>query len=387
MSDLLNSKTVDFIKSIYPNDGFVPLHAPVFLGNEKKYLDNCIDTTFVSYVGEYVSKFEEMNANYIGSKYAVAVVNGTVAIQVSLQLSGVQAGDEVITQPLTFVATANAIAHTGAIPVFVDVDMDTLGMSPTKLQTFLNKNCQIVDGKCINKNSNRIIKAIIPMHTFGHPCRIDEIVEIAKSFHLIVIEDSAEALGSYYKDKHTGTFGLAGVISFNGNKTITTGGGGMIVTDDEEFAKKAKHITTTGKVPHKWEFIHDIIAYNYRLTNLNAAIGVAQFEYIDKIISNKRETASLYRNFFANSEFDFFSEPEFSKSNYWLNVIKLQNRSERDDFLKYTNENGVQTRPVWRLMNKLEMYKNCQCDNIDNALWLEERIVNIPSGLRKDSIN
>jgi perosamine synthetase len=387
MSNLLNSKTVDFIKSIYPNDGFVPLHAPVFLGNEKKYLNNCIDTTFVSYVGEYVSKFEEMNVKYIGSKYAVAVVNGTVAITVSLQLSGVQAGDEVITQPLTFVATANAIAHTGAIPVFVDVDPDTMGMSPTKLLNFLNMNCKIVDGQCINKNSNRIIKAIIPMHTFGHPCRIDEIVEIAKSFHLIVIEDSAESLGSYYKDKHTGTFGLAGVISFNGNKTITTGGGGMIVTDDEEFAKKAKHITTTGKVPHKWEFIHDIIAYNYRLTNLNAAIGVAQFEYIDKIISNKRETAFLYRNFFANTEYDFFSEPEFSKSNYWLNVIKLQNRTERDEFLKYTNENGVQTRPVWRLMNKLEMYKNCQCDNIDNALWLEERVVNIPSGLRKDSIN
>ncbi len=375
-------ETVDFIKDLYGNSDFVPLHAPVFLGNEKKYLNACIDTTFVSYVGEYVSKFEEMNAEFIGTKYAVAVVNGTVAIQVSLQLLGIEPGDEVITQPLTFVATVNAISHASAIPVFVDVDIDTMGMSPQKLLDFLKNNCKMVDGICVNKISNRKIKAVLPMHTFGHPCRIDEINEIAKSFNLEVIEDSTESIGSEYKEKRTGKFGHSGTISYNGNKTVTTGGGGMIVTDDEEFARKAKHITTTGKVPHKWEFIHDVVAYNYRLTNVNAAIGVAQFEYIDKIISNKRETANLYRNYFKNSEIEFFSEPESAKSNYWLNAIKLKDRNERDEFLKYTNENGVQTRPIWRLMNKLDMYKNCQCGNIDNSLLLEDRIVNLPSGFR-----
>ena len=375
-------KTVDFIKELYGNSEFVPLHAPVFLGNEKKYLNTCIDTTFVSYVGEYVSRFEQMNAEFIGSKYAVAVVNGTVAIQVSLQLLGIEPGDEVITQPLTFVATVNAISHTGAIPVFVDVDLDTMGMSPQKLKDFLVIYCKIENGYCINKSTNRKIKAVLPMHTFGHPCRIDEIIEIAKSFNIEVIEDSTESIGSIYKEKRTGKFGRAGTISFNGNKTITTGGGGMIVTDDEEFAKKAKHITTTGKIPHKWEFIHDVVAYNFRLTNVNAAIGVAQFEYIERIISNKRETARLYKEFFKNSDVDFFSEPESAKSNYWLNAIKLKGRNERDEFLKYTNDNGVQTRPIWRLMNKLEMYKNCQCSNIDNAIQLEDRIVNLPSGYR-----
>jgi aminotransferase in exopolysaccharide biosynthesis len=382
MNNAFNDKTVQFVKSIYNNDKFVPLHSPVFLGNEKKYLNNCIDTTFVSYVGEYVTKFEEMNAAYSGSKYAVAVVNGTVAIQVALQIAGVESGDEVITQPLTFVATTNAISHAGAIPVFVDVDIESMGMSSEKLYNFLKNDTKLIDGKCLNKTSNRIIKAVVPMHTFGHSCKIDEIINIANEFNIVVIEDSAESLGTMYRDKHTGTFGLAGILSFNGNKTVTTGGGGMIITDNEEFAKKAKHITTTGKVPHQWEFIHDTIAYNFRLTNLNAAIGVAQFEYIDKIIKNKRETANLYKDFFKNSEVEFVSEPEFSRSTYWLNAIKFKNRKDRDEFLKFSNENGIQTRPIWRLMNKLPMYQNCQFDNIDNALWLEDRIVNIPSGLR-----
>jgi perosamine synthetase len=244
------------------------------------------------------------------------------------------------------------------------------------------KNTKFVNGHCVNKITNRIIKAVVPMHTFGHSCKIDEIINISNEFNIAVIEDSAESLGTIYKGKHTGTFGLAGILSFNGNKTITTGGGGMIITDNEDFAKKAKHITTTGKVPHQWEFIHDTIAYNFRLTNLNAAIGVAQFEYIDKIIENKRETANLYKEFFKNSEVEFVSEPEFSRSNYWLNAIKFKNRNDRDEFLKFSNENGIQTRPIWRLMHKLPMYKNCQFDNIDNALWLEDRIVNIPSGLR-----
>lgn len=382
MNNKLFDKTVKYIKTIYNEQSFVPLHAPVFLGNEKKYLENCIESTFVSYVGEYVSRFEEMNAKFIGTKYAVAVVNGTVAIQVSLQIAGVEPGDEVITQPLTFVATANAIAHTGAIPVFVDVDKDTMGMSPQKLSDFLKKNCELKDNKCINKVSKNFIKAIVPMHTFGHPCRIDEIKNIAEEYNLILIEDSAESLGSTFNNKKTGSFGLAGVLSFNGNKTVTTGGGGMIVTDDEEFAKKAKHITTTGKVPHKWEFIHDMVAYNYRLTNLNAAIGVAQFEYIDRIIENKRETAQLYKNYFNELGIEFKEEPKNSKSNYWLNSILLKDRQERDSFLEFSNGNGIQTRPIWRLMNKLSMYENCQRDNIDNALWLEDRVVNIPSGIR-----
>lgn len=382
MNNSFGHKTVQFVKSIYNNYKFVPLHAPVFIGNEKKYLNDCIDTTFVSYVGEYVSKFEEMNAAYCGSKYAVAVVNGTVAIQVALQIAGIERGDEVITQPLTFVATTNAISHTGAIPVFVDVDIESMGMSSEKFHNFLMKNTKFVNGHCVNKTTNRIIKAVVPMHTFGHSCKIDEIINISNEFNIAVIEDSAESLGTIYKGKHTGTFGLAGILSFNGNKTITTGGGGMIITDNEDFAKKAKHITTTGKVPHQWEFIHDTIAYNFRLTNLNAAIGVAQFEYIDKIIENKRETANLYKEFFKNSEVEFVSEPEFSRSNYWLNAIKFKNRNDRDEFLKFSNENGIQTRPLWRLMHKLPMYKNCQFDNIDNALWLEDRIVNIPSGLR-----
>ena len=290
-------------------------------------------------------------------------------------------------------------------------------MSPEKLKDWLLKNVKInsATGKVINITTNRTISAIVPMHTFGHPCRIDEIVEIANGFNIPVIEDAAESLGSFYspgeinknistqntyeikssieisnkekiislgKGKHTGTFGLAGILSYNGNKTITTGGGGMIITDDEEYAKRAKHLTTTAKVPHKWEYVHDEVAYNYRLTNLNAAIGVAQMEYFDKILYNKRETARLYNNFFNNTEFKFFNEPANAIVNYWLNVIQLKDRTERDKFLEITNLNGVMTRPVWRLMNKLEMYKDCQTGNLDNANWLEDRVVNIPSGFR-----
>jgi aminotransferase in exopolysaccharide biosynthesis len=420
-------ETIEFIKSLYPNQDPVPLHAPVFLGNEKKYLSDCIDSTFVSYVGKYVTRFEEITSEYTGSKYAVAVVNGTAALQIALQIAGVKYGDEVITQPLTFVATANAISHCGAKPVFVDVDLDTMGMSPEKLEHWLQHNTKPSQplskpsklsqplSKPINKSTNRSISAIVPMHTFGHPCRVDEIIEVAKKFNIPVIEDAAESLGSYYspceinkniatdntyeiksptetsnkekiislgKGKHTGTFGLAGILSYNGNKTVTTGGGGMIITNDKEFAEKAKHLTTTAKVQHKWEYVHDEIAYNYRLTNLNAAIGVAQMEYFDKIIKNKRETANLYREYFKNTEIKFFTEPENAISNYWLNVIQLKNRTKRDNFLEETNNNGVMTRSVWRLMNKLKMYQECQAGNLDNAEWLEERVINIPSGLR-----
>jgi len=382
------NKIVRFIKSLYPNYNPVPLHAPVFLGKEKEYLVDCIDSTFVSYVGKYVTKFEELTSDFTGAKYAVAVVNGTAALQVALQIAGVEHGDEVITQPLTFVATANAISHCSAKPVFVDVDLDTMGMSPEKLEHWLLKNTKYNKSthQTINLSTNKRISAIVPMHTFGFPCRIEEIIEIANKYNIPVIEDAAESLGSYYKGKHTGTFGLAGILSYNGNKTITTGGGGMIITDDEEFAKKAKHITTTGKLPHKWEYVHDVVAYNYRLTNINAAIGVAQMEQIEKYIENKRGTAKKYKDFLMNTEIKFFNEPVNTKTNFWLNSILLNNLEERNNFLEFTNDNGVMTRPIWRIMNKLEMYRNCQTDNLDNAEWLEERVVNIPSGISLNSL-
>lgn len=384
---IMHNEIVNFIKTLYPDQNPVPLHAPVFLGKEKEYLLNCIDTTFVSYLGKYVNKFEEMTAEYVGAKYAVAVVNGTAGLQISLQLAGVEYGDEVITQPLTFVATANAISHCGAKPIFVDVDLDTLSMSPEKLNDWLLNNAKYDSNKkkTINQITKRPISAIVPVHTFGHPCRIDEIIEIANKFNVPVVEDAAESLGSFYKNKHTGTFCLVGVLSYNGNKTVTTGGGGMIITDDEKFAIKVKHITTTGKIPHKWEYVHDTVAYNYRLTNVNAALGVAQMEYLDKLLANKRETAMLYKEFCMNRAIDFLDEPANSKSNFWLNAILLKNKNERDTFLDFANSNGVMTRPVWRLMNKLEMYKDCQTGNLDNAIYLEERVVNIPSSYRNYS--
>lgn len=382
----------NFVYSIYPKQNPVSLHPPVFLGREKEYLNDCMDSTFVSYVGKYVTKFEEITAEYTGAKYAVAIVNGTAALQIALEVAGVKYGDEVITQPLTFVATANAIAHCGAKPVFVDVDLDTMGMSPEKLAYWLQSNTKFCEPSknsqhseisvCINKATCNKLSAIVPMHTFGHPCKIDEIIEVANNYRIPVIEDTAESLGSYYKGKHSGTFGLASILSYNANKIITTGGGGMIITNDEAFANKAKHLTTTGKVPHKWEYIHDTVAYNYRLTNVGAALGVAQMEYLSQILENKRETAKLYHDFFKETSIRFFTEPQNAKSNYWLNVVLLKDRKERDEFLDYTNENNVMTRPIWRLMNKLEMYKNCQTGNLDNSLVLEDRVVNIPSSYR-----
>ena len=376
---------VKFIRSLYKqDDGFIPLHAPVFWGNEKAYLANCIDSTFVSYVGEYVTKFEESTAKYTGSNFAVALVNGTTALQVALSSCGVEKGDEVITQALTFVATANAIKHNSSYPVFIDVDKDTLGMSPEKLSEWLKANGKYdkFSKKLINKETGRSISAIVPVHIFGHPCRIDEIVEIAEQYNLKVIEDSAESLGTLYKNKHTGTFGHIGILSYNGNKTITTGGGGMIITDDEKIAKKVKHITTTAKVPHPYEFIHDNVAYNYRMPNVNAAIGLAQMEKIDSYLQDKKETAQLYKNYFSNTEYQFIYEPQNAISNYWLNAILMSNLSERNRFLEYTNENGVMTRPCWRLMNKLEMFKNCSSGDLSNSEFIEQRLVNIPSGVK-----
>lgn len=378
------NEVTTFIRNLYnkPTD-LVPLHAPVFTGNEKKYLNECIDTTFVSYVGRFVTLFEEKIAAYTGAKYAVAVVNGTCALEIALKLCGVKSGDEVLTQALTFVATSNAIAYCGGNIIFIDSEKQNLGMCPEKLEEFLIKNTEIrTDGYCYNKNTNNKISVCVPVHIFGHPCLIDKINEICSKHNIIVVEDAAESVGSTYFGKHTGTFGKTAVLSFNGNKTITTGGGGMIITDDEQLAKKAKYITTTAKVPHPYEFFHDELGYNYRMTNVNAAIGCAQMEKLDEYIANKRETAALYKEFFVKQKIEFFSEKENCFSNYWLNVIILKDREQREDFLKYTNENGVMTRPAWTLMNKLPMYKNCLHTNLDNAQWLEDRIVNIPSSVR-----
>ena len=375
-------KTVDFIRELYQTKEFLPLHEPRFIGNEKKYVNETIDSTFVSSVGKYVTEFEEMVAKFSGAKYAVATSNGTSALHIGLKLVGVDESCEVITQPLTFIATANAISYCNAKPIFVDVDKETLGLSPVKLKEFLEEFATLDEqGNCRNKSTNKIIKACVPMHTFGHPCKIDEIVEICKSYNIAVVEDAAESLGSYYKGKHTGSFGKVGIFSFNGNKIITTGGGGMLVTDDEELAKKAKHITTTAKIPHAYKYIHDEVGYNYRLTNLAAALGVAQMENLPLFIEKQRDLAEKYAEFFKDAEIEFIKEPKDSKSNYWLNAVVLKDKEKRDAFLKYTNDKGVMTRCIWKLMNRLDMFKDAQSDNLDNAKWLEDRVVNISSSV------
>ena len=373
---------VRFIQEIYNTRDFLPLHEPRFIGNEKKYLNDCIDSTFVSSVGKYVDMFEEQFAKKVGSKYAIATVNGTAALHIALILANVTQNDEVITQPLTFIATCNAISYIGAMPIFIDVDLDTMGLSDTSLLEFLENNCEIVDNNCINKTTNKIIKACLPMHTFGHPCKIDSIKEICDTWHIALVEDAAESLGSSYKDKHTGTFGKLGAFSFNGNKIITSGGGGVIVTDDEKLAKRAKHLTTTAKTPHPYEYRHDIIGYNYRMPNLNAALLVAQLEQLDIFVLNKRELALKYEDFFISlQDINFIKEPKNSHSNYWLQSIILKDLEDRDEFLKYTNSNGIMTRPIWKLMNELEMFKYCQCGSLENSKYLEERVVNISSGV------
>ena len=375
---------VDFIRSIYKTDSFIPLHEPRFLGNEKKYLNECIDSTFVSSVGKFVDEFESKIASYIGAKYVVATSNGTSALHISLLISGVESGDEVITQPLTFVATCNAISYCNAAPVFIDVDKDTMGMSPVALESFLKANTTVKNQQCVNKSTGSIIKACIPMHTFGHPCCIKEIQRICKEWHITLVEDSAESLGSYYKNKHTGTYGELGIISFNGNKVITSGGGGCIITDNEVFAKKAKHMTTTAKEPHKWKYTHDMIGYNYRMPNINAALIVAQLEQLDGFLKSKRLLANDYKEFFQDSDIEFATELENSKPNYWLNAIILRDKEQRNLFLDTTNSKGVMTRPIWTLMNKLPMFKDSQCGDLTNSEWLEQRVVNIPSSVVKD---
>jgi len=374
---------VDFTQKLYNTKEFLPLHEPKFIGNEKKYLNECIDSTFVSSVGKFVNEFENMICSYTGAKYAVATVNGTSALHIALMVAGVKRDDEVLTQALTFIATENALSYIGANPVFIDVDKKTLGLSPKAIETFLINNCETKDdGFTYNKNSGKKISACVPMHTFGYPIKIDELIEICDRYNIPVVEDSAESIGSFYKGKMTGTFGKLGIYSFNGNKTITCGGGGVIVTDNEKLAKLAKHMTTTAKVPHKWEFVHDMVGYNYRMPNINAALACAQLEKIEEFIENKRETAQAFKNFAKENDFNFVIEPQNSKSNCWLNAFILEDLQERNEFLEYVNSKGVMARPIWTLMNKLEMFKHCETDGLKNSVWLEERVVNIPSGVR-----
>jgi aminotransferase in exopolysaccharide biosynthesis len=377
-------KVVSFIKNVFGSeDKFIPLHEPKFASNEKQYLLDCLDSTFVSSVGQYVDRFEDQIKEYTRAKYAIATVNGTAALHIALLLAGVKRGDLVITQPLSFIATCNAISYLSAEPVFLDVDLETLGLSVHKMGEFLHtKTFRKDDGGCYHIATGKRIAACIPMHTFGHPTEIDSIVEICAQFGIPVVEDAAESLGSLYKGKQAGTFGLLGVYSFNGNKTITCGGGGMIVTDNDQLAKLAKHLTTQAKVSHPWEFVHDHIGFNYRLPNLNAALACAQMEQLDFFIKNKRELADIYRGFFVSTNLRFVNEPNNASSNYWLQAVLLESRIERDAFLNFANSRNVMTRPAWTLMNKLPMFQNCLCENIDNAQWIEDRLVNIPSSVR-----
>lgn len=345
-------------------------------------MQDAINSTFVSSVGAYVNRFEEMMKEITGAAYAVAMVNGTTALQLSLELVGVRPGDEVITQPLTFVATANAIRHCGADPHFVDVDSDTLGLSPSALSTHLQEWVEMKDGVPINRKTGKRIAACVPMHSFGLPLRIDEVVTVCQAFNIPVVEDAAESLGAYYKGRHTGRFGKIAAFSFNGNKIVTSGGGGAIITDDPEIGKRAKHLSTTAKVPHPWAFEHDEVAYNYRMPNLNAALVCAQLENLDVFVAKKRETAANYQQFFGQLGIPFVTEIAQATSNYWLCSILLENREQRDLFLEETNRNKVMTRPAWTLMNKLPMYAHCFTSTLENAQYIEDRLVNLPSSVR-----
>jgi aminotransferase in exopolysaccharide biosynthesis len=377
------SDLIEFIKKQYPNKNTIPLHEPSFNGNEKEYVLDTINSTFVSSVGVYVDKFEIMIADLSNTQKAVATVNGTSALQVALRLAGVSQGDEVLTQALTFIATINAIIYNGASPVFLDVDLDTMGLSPKSVESFLEAFGELRDGICINKKTNKKISACLPMHTFGFPVHLDELITVCKKWNIPIIEDAAESIGSEYRGNPTGSFGALGVFSFNGNKIVTSGGGGAIVTNDLQLAQKAKHLTTTAKVPHPYEYSHDEIGYNFRMPNLNAALACAQLEQLTSFIQNKRKLALEYKSFFEAKGLKFKTELPNTKANYWLMCLELENKKERDSFLKETNEKKVMTRPIWQLIFKSPIYSNFQRDAQENAIYLEDRIVNIPSSVRK----
>ncbi len=377
------NRIIDFIKEIYPGEGVIPLHAPHFFGKEKDYLNECIDSTFVSSVGPFVDRMERDLATYTGSRFCVAVVNGTSALHIALLLSGVKRGDGVITQAFSFIATSNAISYCGAQPFFVDIDEQTLGMSASALEHFFEGTEQREDG-CYHVESGKKITACVPMHSFGMPVDILEIKRLCDHHRVVLIEDAAESIGSYHQGRHTGTLGKFGVFSFNGNKTITCGGGGAIITDDEELARSAKHITTQAKVPHPYEFYHDEIGFNYRCPNINAALLCAQLELIEQILMNKRETAGLYRNFF-ESEFPairFVSEGVDKKSNYWLNAILFQDEAQRENFIQLAIQQKVMVRPAWRPMHHLPMFQNAWRDGLVNTEKVYQTLVNLPSSVR-----
>lgn len=378
--DRLITETISAARGIY-GDGFIPLHRPVFEGNERKYLVDCIDSNFVSSVGIKVTEFENQIAEFTKTKYAVATVNGTAALHVALEVVGVVKNDEVLTQAVTFIATCNALSYAGAYPVFIDVDKDTLGMSPKALEIFLQANAEKRNGACYNKSTRRRISACVPMHTFGFPCQILEIATICSEWGITLVEDCAESLGTYCGKSHTGTFGQLGILSFNGNKLITTGGGGMIFTDNEELAKRAKHKTTTSKIPHAYEFVHDEIGYNYRMPNLNAALGCAQMERLPEILDIKRDVAVQWNKLYDGHSANIVTAGENNIANNWLNTIVLDSKSDRDNFLERTNASGVMTRPLWTLMSKLNMFKNCQSGDLTKSRWLEDRVVNVPSSV------
>ena len=373
-------KLITLVRDIY-GTGDIPLHRPIFEGNEKAYINDCIDSNFVSSVGARVKEFEKQCSIFTKIKHGVATMNGTSALQIALLVAGVSSGDEVITQALTFVATTNAISYCGANPVFVDVDLDSMGLSPCALENWLFRNVVKRNGKAYNRHSGARVSACVPMHTFGFPLRISQVVEICREYGIVVVEDAAESLGSFSDDKHTGSFGDIATLSFNGNKVITTGGGGMILTNDQCTAERALHLTTTAKVPHAYEFVHDEIGFNFRLPNLNAALGCAQLERLTEILQEKAKIADAYRNFCLDGCFQFFGGLAGTSPNYWLNAIILNDREERDKLLEYANGKGIMCRPIWRLMNKLKMYKHCQSDHLQNSIWLEDRVVNLPSSV------
>lgn len=373
---------IEFVQSQYKTKDFIPLHVPCFQGNEKQYVMETIDSTFVSSVGAYVDKFEEMIAEIAQAERAVAVVNGTAALQVALRLAGVNQGDEVLTQALTFVATANAIAYNNAHPVFLDVDLDTMGLSPKSVEAFLEEYGELREEGCYNKKTGNRIAACLPMHTFGFPVHLNELMEVCDKWNIPMVEDAAESIGSTYHGVPTGSFGKCGIYSFNGNKVVTAGGGGAIVTNDKELGVFAKHITTTAKRPHNYEYYHDELGHNYRMPNLNAALICAQLEQLDSFIGNKRELAKRYESFFEEKGVKFRTENPDTRVNYWLMCVELNDRKDRDQFLNETNEKGIMTRPIWQLMYKLPMYEHCFCDEQTNAEFLEGRIVNIPSSVR-----
>lgn len=379
---MINEQWSSFVQTVKKqyNQDFVPLHEPTFNEKELEYVTDCVKTGWVSSVGAYVTRFEEDLAKMVGVKRAVAVVNGTAALHIALKVVGVQPNEEVLMPALTFIATANAISYAGAVPHFVDVSESTLGLDPLKLDSYLAKIAVKQNGVLINKETGRVIRAVVPMHTFGHPVELDELITVCEKYNLTLVEDAAESLGSYYKGKHTGSFGKVNAMSFNGNKIATTGGGGAILTDDEALADYAKHLTTTAKVPHKWEYVHDEIGYNYRMPNINAALGCAQLEKVNEFVESKRQLTTFYKKLVQELPgVHLFEEPRDTKSNYWLQTLLLDASIERDEVLAYLNDNGVMSRPIWQPMHYLEMYKDCPRGDLAVVENLNKRIVNVPS--------